>query len=108
VQPIYAGPAYIARNVVVNAVDEQIKFHGLGKPPNPTPNGVFVYQNTFVSPYSALQVQTPLPSHYFTIANNLFLAARGVLKVVNWDAPIDHGTFDYNGYFPDGVFLYRW
>jgi len=23
------------------------------------------------------------------------------------DAPVDHGLFDYNGYFPDGIFRYN-
>jgi hypothetical protein len=106
VQPVYAGPAYIARNIAVNSVDEQIKFHALG---SSQPNGVLVYNNTFLSPYHELQVQTPAASHYFNFANNLLLAPSGTTNyAVNWDAPIDNGSFDYNGYFPDGRFLFRW
>jgi hypothetical protein len=110
VQPIHQGPAYILRNVVVNVVDEQVKFHNMLSTNGPeAPNGVFVYHNTFVSPGSALQVQTPLASHYFTIKNNLFLSQPGFPgRIVNWDAPIDHGTFDYNGYYPNGAFAFDW
>src|SRR4051794_16088573 len=28
-QPVYAGPAYVLRNIVSNTVDEQMKFHAL-------------------------------------------------------------------------------
>ncbi len=51
-QPIYGGPAYALRNVVVNVADEQMKFHGLGG--GSGPSGVLVYHNTFVSPAIAL------------------------------------------------------
>ncbi len=106
VQPVYAGPAYIMRNVVVNVVDEQVKFHAEG---SSQPNGVYVYHNTFVSPFTELQVQTPNSSHHFTIKNNLFVAPAALPGyAVNWDAPIDDGTFDYNGYYPNGRFLFRW
>jgi hypothetical protein len=104
VQPVYAGPAYILRNIELNTVDEQMKFHAEG---SSQPNGVFAYHNTFVSPFTELQVQTPNASHHFAIMNNLFVApARLPGYAVNWDAPIDDGVFDYNGHFPDGTFLF--
>ena len=28
-------------------------------------------------------------------------------RVVDWLGPIDHGSFDYDGYFPDGVFRFN-
>ncbi len=106
VQPIYAGPAYILRNIELNVVDEQMKFHAEGAS---QPNGVFAYHNTFVSPFTELQVQTPNASHHFAVMNNLFVApARLPGYAVNWDAPIDDGVFDYNGHFPDGTFLFLW
>lgn len=110
VQPIYAGPAYIFRNVVVNAADEQIKFHALGVgSPYPQPNGVFAYHNTFVSPNTELQVQTSYASHHFALENNLFIAQQNLPGyAVNWEAPIDDGTFDYNGWFPNGKYLFNW
>jgi hypothetical protein len=53
-------------------------------------------------------MQTPAASHYFEIENNLFIAAANTAPVaVNWTGPIDHGTFDYNGYFPDGIFAFN-
>jgi hypothetical protein len=110
VQPVHAGPAYIVRNVVVNTMDEQIKFHGLnvGSPPE-QPNGILVYHNTFVSPQKELQVQTPIGSHHFALENNLFVGPATLpARAVNWDAPVFDGTFDYNGYYPDGSFFFRW
>ncbi|MEK7750543.1 MAG: hypothetical protein AAB654_01410, partial [Acidobacteriota bacterium] len=43
VQPIYGGPAYLIRNVVVNVTHEQMKFHGLGGTPPRQSNGIFAY-----------------------------------------------------------------
>ncbi|MBI3279199.1 MAG: right-handed parallel beta-helix repeat-containing protein [Acidobacteria bacterium] len=105
VQPVLGGPAYVLRNVVLNVVDEQVKFHGSGRY---VLSGVLVYNNTFVSPASALLVQTPAPSSNFALLNNLFVGpANPPRRVVNWDAPIVHGRFDYNGYFPDGAFTFN-
>jgi hypothetical protein len=106
VQPIFGGPAYLIRNVVVNALDEQMKFHGLGSTPPQEPSGILAFHNTFVSAKLALNLQTPAMSHYFVIANNLFIGPKGpgLKKVVNWEGPFQTGVFDYNGYFPDGIF----
>jgi hypothetical protein len=109
VQPVHGGPAYLLRNVAINIVDEQMKFHPLATVPFQEPSGVLSYHNTFVTPSTvALQLQTPATSHYFEIENNLFIAQASIGQlVVNWTGPIDNGTFDYNGYFPDGIFRYR-
>ncbi len=108
VQPIYGGPAYLLRNVVVNAADEQMKFHALGLQPPPEPNGVLAYHNTFVSTANDLHMNTPNASHHFAIENNLFIGPSILPdKAVKWDGPIDDGLFDYNGYFPDGPMTFN-
>ena len=109
VQPIHGGPSYLLRNIVVNVVDEQLKFHALAVTPPQEPSGVLVYNNTFLTPGGReLNVQTPATSHYFEIENNLFISAPGGGPfVVDWTGPIDHGVFDYNGYYPDGVFRFN-
>jgi hypothetical protein len=105
VQPILGGPAYIFQNVVVNAADEQMKFHALGTTPPTEPNGVLAYQNTFVSPKIDLNLCTPNTSHHFWIENNLFIGPAALAgKAVMWCGPVDDGHFDYNGYWPDGPF----
>ena len=108
VQPIYGGPAYLVRNVVVNVDDEQMKFHALGGNPPQEPSGVLAINNTFVSQRVALNVQTPAMSHFFLIANNLFVGPIGSRRrVVNWDAPFATGVFDHNGYYPEGIFYFN-
>ena len=103
-QPVYGGPDYAVHNVVVNVANEQLKFHA-NTPPLEEPDGVLVYQNTFVSPTEALHMGTEDASHHFTIENNLFVGpASPPGHVVDWSAPIDDGTFDYNGWYPDGFF----
>jgi hypothetical protein len=102
-QPVSGGPAYVLRNVVLNAVDEQIKFKSFGG--TDEPSGALIYHNTFVSPGRALNLQTPVTGHNFRIMNNLFVGPRTPLgRVVAWTAGIDRGLFDFNGYWPDGEF----
>jgi hypothetical protein len=55
-QPIFGGPAYAIRNVVVNVAHEQLKLHGLGS--GEEPSGIFILHNTFVSPEMALRLET--------------------------------------------------
>jgi len=105
-QPIQGGPAYALHNVAVNMAYEQLKFHGVGG--DSGPSGVLVYHNTFVSPVMTLFLDTEATSHYFEIANNLFVGpAMPAGRVVDWLGPIDNGTFDDDGYFPDGAFRFN-
>ncbi|MGH9723169.1 MAG: chondroitinase-B domain-containing protein, partial [Bryobacteraceae bacterium] len=108
VQPVYGGPAYLIRNVALNAVHEQMKFHALGGNPPRNPSGILAFHNTFVSPGLALNLQTTATSHHFVVVNNLFIGpekpAAGL--TVDWTGRIDNGVFDYNGYFPDGRFRF--
>jgi len=108
-QPIFGGPAYAFRNVIVNVANEQMKFHGLGTVPPEEPSGILVMHNTFVSARKALDLQTSATSHHFLLENNLFIgpAAPDEGKTVDWTGPIDDGTFDYNGYFPEGIFAFN-
>jgi hypothetical protein len=105
-QPIFGGPAYALRNVVVNVTNEQLKFHALGTTPPQEPSGMYVIHNTFVSPRLALDLQTSATSHDFVMKNNLFVgpAVTQNGRTVDWTGPIDNGIFDWNGYFPDGEF----
>jgi uncharacterized membrane protein YgcG len=108
-QPIFGGPAYTFRNVVVNVAHEQMKFHALGTTPPQEPSGMLVYHNTFVSPVTALANHTSAVSHYFALENNLFITAPATNgRTVDFTGGIDHGTFDYNGYFADGIFDFTW
>jgi hypothetical protein len=105
-QPIFGGPAYAIRNVVVNVADEQMKFHALGTTPPEEPSGMIVLHNTFVSPSHALWMQTDATSHHFVIANNIFLgpASPENGRTVDWTGGMEDGRWDYDGFFPDGVF----
>jgi hypothetical protein len=107
VQPTYSGPVYMMRNIGVNNAGEPMKFHGLAYTPPPEPNGVFAYHNTFVSPVYALNMMGA-PSHHFAIRNNLFIGPKTQTynTTVNWLGAVDDGIFDYNGYYPDGKFIF--
>ncbi len=102
VQPIFGGPAYVIRNVVVNAAVEQIKLH------NATV-GVVVLNNTFVSPSYAFQDprQRDRPRarpREQPVRVGPSPAAGG--RTVNWDQPMDpatgHPRTTIKVYYPDG------
>jgi hypothetical protein len=100
-QPILGGPAYVVRNLVVNAAVEQVKLH------NATV-GPVILNNTFVSPAYAFQVLDDTTARAVTMTNNLFIgpsAPQGG-RAVNWDQPVDPATdvIDWNGWSPDGAF----
>jgi hypothetical protein len=109
-QPLDGGPAYIVRNVAINMVDEPLKFHANGEGADARePSGMLVYNNTFVSPTAALLMQTPATAHFFDVRNNLFVGPRRssfAPFTVVWSGRIDRGTFDENGYWPDGKFQF--
>jgi hypothetical protein len=100
-QPIFGGPAYAIRNLVVNAAVEQNKLH------NATV-GVLILNNTFVSPAYAFQVLDGTTPNELVIENNIFMGPSPAPggKTVNWDQPLAPATYavDYDGYFPDGLF----
>lgn len=106
IQPSHGGPAYVLRNVVLNAPEEPIKLKSLGG--DQEPSGVLIYHNSFASPNLALNLQTPITQHNFVIANNLFVGPEQLAgtRTVDWTAALDDGTFDYNGYYPDGGFWF--
>lgn len=114
-QPIYGGPAYAIRNVIVNVANEGMKLHALGATggmPLQVPVGVISMNNTFVAPYHAIQISTPNACLYTWVQNNLFVGPTqpaGAMspngRSVEWDTPIDPTTYlDYDGYWSDGNF----
>jgi hypothetical protein len=104
-QPVYGGPAYALRNVIVNVAHGQLKFHGLGTTPPQEPSGLFVLHNTFVSPALALNLQTTATTHHFVVGGNVFVGPSPPgARVVEWTGSMNAGIFDRNGWFPDGTF----
>lgn len=102
-QPVFGGPAYAFRNVVVNVADEQLKLKALGVVPPQEPSGILVLNNTFVSPEMALNLQTPATTRNLLIANNLFVGPSPAgVRVVDWTAPAADFTIDHDGWFPAG------
>ncbi len=106
IQPVWGGPAYVLRNVVLNAPEEPIKLkstEGVNEP-----SGALIFHNTFVSAKLALNLQTPITQHNFRIENNLFVGPNQLAgsRTVEWTAALDGGIFDYNGYYPDGGFWF--
>ena len=103
-QPIFGGPAYALRNIVVNVADEQQKLHSNLNTGETV--GAVIGHNTFVSPRHAINLQAEATAHAFVLINNLYVgpATPQDGKVVDWSVPIDAGRIDSNGYFPDGRF----
>ena len=106
IQPSFGGPLYALRNVGFNLPDEPIKLKSLGGVEEPS--GALIYHNTFVSPNRALNLLSSITQHNFVIGNNLFVGPDVLAgtRTVDWRAGINHGVFDYNGYYPDGAFMF--
>jgi MYXO-CTERM domain-containing protein len=100
-QPIFGGPAYAIRNVVINAVVEQCKLHN-------APVGPVILNNTFMSSAYALQVLDSTTPHAVVMTNNLWIGPATPTggRSVNWDQPMDPtwDVIDWNGWYPDGQF----
>ena len=106
IQPMFGGPGYAVRNVAFNVPDEQVKLKSLGGVEEPS--GVLIYHNTFVSPERALNLLSTITQHNFEFANNLFVGPDALWdsRAVDWRAGINAGLFDYNGYYPNGAFMF--
>ena len=98
-QPVYGGPAYAWRNVVLNTAHEQLKLH------NET-SGIVVLHNTFLSATHAWTLYDSSTTHHLWVQGNLFLGpskpADG--RTVEYTGPLDDATIDGNGWFDDGRF----
>lgn len=105
-QPIYGGPAYALRNVIVNVADEQHKLHSNLDTGETV--GSLILHNTFVSPRRAVNHHASATAHDFTLINNLYVgpAAPEGGRTVEFETPLDAVRIDSNGYHPDGAFLY--
>jgi len=103
-QPIFGGPAYAIRNVIVNVKDEQTKLHANSDTGETV--GAIIVHNTFISPSRANQVHTSDTAHDFKLLNNLYItrAEPETGKTVDLSCPIDEAEIDYNGYWPDAQF----
>ncbi len=101
-QPVFGGPAYAFRNVVVSVAEDHLKLYARG---TDTPSGVLVLHNTFVAPRHALEMGSPAVSHHVRIENNLFVAPSAAgPRVALWLGGIDDVRLDRNGWYPDGTF----
>ncbi len=100
-QPIFGGPAYAIRNLVINAAVEGVKIHN-------STVGPVILNNTFMSAAYAFQVLDSTTAHAVTMMNNLWIgpATPSGGRSVNWDQPVDSTTdvVDWNGWYPEGQF----
>jgi hypothetical protein len=103
-QPIFGGPAYAIRNVLVNVADEQFKLHSRGTDPTV---GAVIYHNTIVRAARAVQCSTAIAPLYFTTRNNLYVGPTTLADshAVAWDVPsVSTASMDYDGFYPDGAY----
>lgn len=111
VQPAWGGPIYIVRNVFVNQAHSPYKF-------NNDPTGILVYHNTSVRtrgpgnyggwawPQLGYQQANGAWSYVanFRFINNIAIGATGP---ANFTSGIVLGEIDYNGWSPNGTFVFE-
>ena len=106
--PSTAGPAYAVRNVVVNVAHEQMKFHGIG---SATGRAACSSTTTPSSARTSRCCWKPRSRRATSSTSaTTSSSARPVLsgtRVADWLAPIDHGVFENDGWFPDGGFRFN-
>ena len=88
-QPVYAGPAYICRNVVYNCTRSPLK-------PNQYPAGLLVFHNTFLAAGSA-GTSAPIWQNS-QILNNVFVGCQGEFVVSTGTLTPKTSRMDYNGW----------
>ncbi len=111
VQPSWGGPIYIFRNVLANQAHSPYKF-------NNDPTGILVLQNTSVRtrgpgnfggwawPQLGYQQSDGALSYVanFRFMNNIAIGATGA---ANFTSDIILGEIDWNGWSPDGTFVFE-
>src|SRR5262249_34434438 len=105
-QPIFGGPAYAIRNVIVNVADEEFKLHARGTQQTV---GAVMLHNTIVRGVRAVQVSSADVPLFFTVRDNRFIGPATIADghTVRWDVPsVDTADIDHNGFYPDGMFEY--
>jgi hypothetical protein len=94
-QPIWGGPAYAIRNVIYNSAVAPYKF-------NNEPSGIYVLHNTAVRPGWAWE-QLGYTATNFIYENNITI---GTTDAVNMTTAITLARIDYDGWLPDGQFMF--
>jgi hypothetical protein len=94
-QPIWGGPAYAIRNVIYNSHTAPYKF-------NNEPSGIYVLHNTAVRPGWAWE-QLGYTATNFVYLNNITI---GTTDAVNMTTVISLARIDYDGWLPDGQFMF--
>lgn len=111
-QPVWGGPVYVFRNVLVNQSASPFKL-------NNEPSGFYIFNNTSIrtfnpnnsnySGYAFPQIGYTVGSHWayvanFQFKNNLLIGTTGP---AHFTSAITLGDIDYNGWSLDGTFIYN-
>lgn len=90
VQPVFGGPVYAFRNVMVNVTNEPFKMHV-------SPSGFLAFHNTSVRTGNALKLFTPDSVRNTVFRNNLFIGTTAPFAFENTAKMVDC-DFDYDGF----------
>ncbi|MBA3845951.1 MAG: right-handed parallel beta-helix repeat-containing protein [Planctomycetes bacterium] len=90
-QPIYGGPVYVLRNVLVNVPVEPFKLHN-------EPSGALIMHNTVIKKGSPFGVYGEPPIRNCVTRNNLFIGYGPDRYGTSFDMPMQDCDFDYDGF----------
>lgn len=110
-QPVWGGPAYAFRNVILNTGRGPLKI----KPEQDHPRGIHIYHNTFVRDDSAIRYggseawsDSSGDIIGLRILNNLFVSGESQSGYVLWNSSRHQLVeMDYNGWTTDGKFSFN-
>ncbi|MCC2614866.1 Ig-like domain-containing protein [Aestuariibacter halophilus] len=107
-QPVWGGPVYAYRNVVLNAARGPLKI----KPEQDNPSGMLIYHNTLVTRDSDVGTGEAWKNssgdiRLLTINNNLFVSGAGSSEfTLKNTSAHSYVNLDYNGWTQDGKFTF--
>lgn len=90
-QPIYGGPAYVLRNVLINVAVEPFKLHN-------EPSGAVILHNTIVKKGTPFCVYGTKPIRNSVSRNNLFIGLGEDRYGACFDMTMQECDFDFDGF----------
>lgn len=108
-QPVWGGPVYATRNLVVNSGRGPLKI----KPELDNPNGIFILHNTFIRAKSDIQyggseawTNSSGLIRQLYVKNNLFVSPALTNYVLKNESQHDLTELSHNGWTADGRFSF--
>ncbi len=90
-QPVFGGPVYVLRNLLINVPVEPFKLHN-------GPSGALIMHNTVIKKGSPFGVYGEVAIRWVVTRNNLFIGFGEDRYGTSFDMAMENCDFDYDGF----------